>query len=138
VRPRVPKVHEAIMAREKALALHKLADEVARALDTSPVDGIVISSDFNAGLGQGGRRRRRILHLGLPLVSILNGEERVALLAHELAHSVNGDPNRGFFVGTAISSLAQWHYLLRPNRIWQRQPHGTAISSLEGSSFAGA
>ena len=35
------------------------------------------------------------MRLGLPLVSVLEPQERVALIAHEIAHDVNGDPARG-------------------------------------------
>ncbi len=64
-----------------------------------------------------GVRQKRIVNVGLPLWSILDAQERVALLGHELAHGVNGDPVRSFFVGTAIDSLVTWHRSLTPTRL---------------------
>ena len=45
-----------------------------------------------------------MLFIGLPLFAILDDAERVSVLGHELAHGVNGDPTRGFVVGTAMIS----------------------------------
>jgi heat shock protein HtpX len=39
---------------------------------------------------------------------MLDDQEKVALVAHELAHSVNGDFLRGFIVGSALNSLRSW------------------------------
>jgi heat shock protein HtpX len=116
VRPRGATMPERILPRKQYPALYKLADDVAMALGTRPVYGIVADANFNAGFSQVGLRRRSIVSLGLPLFSVLDEQERVALLAHELAHGVNGDPARGFLVGSAINSLARWHFLLQPDR----------------------
>ncbi|MGH2346133.1 MAG: M48 family metallopeptidase, partial [Chloroflexota bacterium] len=56
------------------------------------------------------------LTLGLPLLTILDEQETTALLAHELAHAVNGDATRGFIIGSAEATLARWFYLLAPDR----------------------
>jgi Zn-dependent protease with chaperone function len=53
----------------------------------------------------------------VPLWAILDPEERIALVAHELAHNINGDANRGFFVGSAISSLLRWYWILHPRQL---------------------
>ena len=108
---------EDAVARAEYPTLYKLADEVARALHTRPVDVIVVFADFNAGFAQVGWRRRQVLYLGLPLFNTLSGPERVALLGHELAHGVNGDPNRGRVVGAALQSLQRWYYMLHPGII---------------------
>jgi heat shock protein HtpX len=46
--------------------------------------------------------------------SILNNQEKVAVLAHELAHHINHDPTRSLFIGNAINTLWQWYGLLNP------------------------
>jgi heat shock protein HtpX len=92
----------------------------------------VIDWRFNASFRQVGWRRRNVLMLGLPLLAILNGEERVALIAHRLSHAVNGDPNRGYFTGTAVASLIEWYRLLRPHRIWNFRSHGSSAGALVG------
>jgi heat shock protein HtpX len=68
-----------------------------------------------------------VVSLGLPLWSILKNDERIALLAHELAHVVNGDPTRGLFFKTALDSLTRWYMCWDdPRRLWrQRDPRLT-------------
>jgi len=118
LRPRLPQVKDETAPRDQFPELYRLSDDVACALGASKLDGIVLDGQFNAGYVEAGWRRRRILRLGLPLLAILDGQECVALLAHELAHGVNGDPTRGLFVGSAVSSLAAWYEFLRPDEIW--------------------
>ncbi len=113
LRPRFGKVPEATTSREKLPALFELVDNIAQALDAPPVDGIVITGGFNASYAVCGLKQKRILFIGLPLWTILNHQERAALIGHELAHCVNGDPTRSIFVGTAIQALAEWYNLLR-------------------------
>lgn len=111
-----------IMPRNEFPTLYLLADRIAEQLNAPKVDGITIDWQFNAAFGQKGYRRRRILQIGLPLWTILENQERVALLSHELAHSVNGDPNRQFLIGSAVDTLARWHWVLA-------QGEGMSVSS---------
>jgi Zn-dependent protease with chaperone function len=55
-----------------------------------------------------------VLELGLPLLCILDDQEKLALLAHELAHDVNRDATRGVLVGSAMTSLSRWYAVMRP------------------------
>ncbi len=114
LRPRVLRLTEPVLPRDKYPALYEFADRVAHALQAHPVDGILIDASFSAAIIIVGLRRKRILVLGLPLLSILSRQERVGLVAHEIAHSINGDLNRLFFIGAAITSLATWYDLLYP------------------------
>jgi len=97
--------------------MYELADRVAKALGATPPEGIIVDWQFNAAFGRVGWRRSPILYLGLPLFLILNDRERIALLAHELAHDVNGDPTRDFLTSSAINALLQWHAAIRPTQI---------------------
>jgi Zn-dependent protease with chaperone function len=118
MRPRFGKEpDEDVVLRSEAPTLYAVADEVARALDTAPVTTLVVDADYNASWAVVGLRRRRILSLGLPLLSSLAPQERVALVAHELAHARNGDSSRGLFVGSAVRALAELYYLVSPERI---------------------
>jgi Zn-dependent protease with chaperone function len=117
LRPRLPKRPKKIISREKYPVLYKLVDEISAELGTSTVEGIVISSKFNAMFQQYGWRRKKVLTIGMPLFLILTGQEKVAILGHEIAHGANGDPNRGLILGHAIRSLVDWHYFLYPVRI---------------------
>ena len=121
IRPRFPRLddndREGLVTRAEFPALFALTDRIARTLDARPVEAIVLCEDFNAAYGAFGWRRRPVLFIGLPLFAILDDAERVSVLGHELAHGVNGDPTRGFVVGTAINSLAGWYRMLHPGRI---------------------
>src|SRR5262249_49481019 len=97
---------DAVLTRAEAPQLYALVDSIALTLRTPRVDGILITRAFNAGLGRVGMRQRRLLALGKPLWDVLQGQERVALLAHELAHEVNGDFSRTMVVASACDSLA--------------------------------
>ncbi|GAA4846750.1 M48 family metallopeptidase [Kitasatospora terrestris] len=102
------------VTRPEAPALYGLADRVAAALGTRPVDAIVVDGSFNASFGKHGPRRRSVLHLGLPLWYALTPQQRVALLGHEFGHGVNGDNRRGLWLHSAGSALVEWFRLTRP------------------------
>jgi heat shock protein HtpX len=106
---------EHVVTREQCPTLFKRVDEVARSLNTSGADIIVVDDRFNASITELGRHRKKVLYLGLPLLSILDARETTALLAHELGHCVNGDPKRGHYIGTALYSLIRWHTLFLPS-----------------------
>jgi Zn-dependent protease with chaperone function len=95
-------------------ALKSLIDDITGKLGGAPVRHIVIDEDFNAAYAVAGWRREPMLHLGLPLWIALGPQERVALIAHEIAHGVNGDSSRGFLLGSALGALYEWIGLLRP------------------------
>lgn len=107
-----------ILEREKYPGLHALVERIAQALGSSPVDSIRYDMNYNAAFGRFGWRRRSALILGLPLVASLDGQELVALISHELAHGVSGDPNKGLFLGSAVSALGNWYGLIDPSRRW--------------------
>lgn len=119
LRPRLGKLPDSAATPEQFPTLHMLANRIASALGAAPVDTIVIDHRFNASFGQVGLRQRQVITIGLPLFAILTPQERIAILAHEIAHGVNGDPTRGLLTWTAIQSLVQWHRLLLPDRIWE-------------------
>jgi Zn-dependent protease with chaperone function len=106
------------MSREAFPTLYSLSDGVAQTLGGKPVQDIRWDLRYNAAFGQFGWQRKRTLMLGLPLLAVLDGQELVALLGHELAHQVNGDPSRGFFIGGAFEALGTWYELIDPSRRW--------------------
>lgn len=110
---RLPR-HGGVRYRGDAPALFGLLDRVAAEVGARPVDVVVVSGAFNASYGTVGARRRRMLVLGLPLWDALTGQQRVALIGHELSHGVNGDSRHGLIVGTALSTLARLHAATRP------------------------
>jgi Zn-dependent protease with chaperone function len=108
---------------ETAPELHALAADVARALGTRPPDVLAITPEFNAHWRVGGLRRRRTLAVGAPLLAVLDGPERVALIAHEAGHERNGDARRGLLVGGAVDALAALHDALVPEPDPRRIDH---------------
>jgi Zn-dependent protease with chaperone function len=116
LRPRLGswRADQAVLGREQAPVLYALVDRTADTLGTRRPDRIRISSSFNASYRRGGFRRRVELTLGLPLWTVLTGPQRIALLGHELGHGSNGDVRRGFWLGTALSTLDAWYRLLTP------------------------
>jgi len=125
--PRLPRAPNNLVPRDRIPTWYRLADSVAGAIGATPVYGIVLTADFNASYSQAGvLRRMAILRLGVPLLSVLDAEGRAALLAHELAHSVNGDPLRGLVAGSAINTLATWYGLMRPARLFDQRLGGLA------------
>lgn len=127
--PRLAKPETDFLARKEFPTLYDLAEEVAQAVNAPSPDVIQLDSGFTAQIAEYGWKRQRVLTIGLPLWHILDDDERLALVAHELAHLVNGDPLRGIFVGTAVSSLAKWYTGLHPRALWRPQ-HG-ALAILE-------
>jgi heat shock protein HtpX len=108
MRPRFGKPpKEDVVSRTDAPKLHELVDGVAEALGTKTVDIIVVNHAYNASWWVGGLPRKRVLTLGLPLLTALDPQERVALIAHELAHARNGDATRSFVVGGALHTIGE-------------------------------
>jgi Zn-dependent protease with chaperone function len=99
-----------------APAAFALVATVAEAAGARPPDRIVISDEFNAAYGRAGLRGQRVLVIGLPLWNALTDQQRLAVLGHECAHDVNRDLRSGLLVGTAISTLRRWAWLLYPDR----------------------
>lgn len=114
LRPNFGKLPAGVLPKSDYPTLYRLVDEVADSLNAPRIDAIVIDRQFGASTGRVGLRQQRVLYLGLPLWSILTNQEKVAILSHELAHHVNHDPTRSFFIANAISTLARWHWLLTP------------------------
>ncbi|RNB90261.1 hypothetical protein EDM56_07025 [Brevibacillus fluminis] len=120
-RPRFGRQREEVLERSECPTLYKIVDEMAVLMGAKRIRGIAVNFDYNAAYGTYGLTRKSYVHLGLPLFSILQTQEQIALIAHELGHGVNRDTSRGFFVGTAIDTLCEWHYLIRPDRIIEQE-----------------
>ena len=116
-RPQLGKLPEDHAEPSAFPTFYKVTREVSEALSTTDVAVIEISPYFNASFRQVGLRQKKVLSLGAPLLAVLSSDEIIALIAHELAHGVNGDPLRGLYVGTAINTLSNWHDLLHPHTL---------------------
>lgn len=98
-----------ILPVEKYPALYKLTNQVSRHLNIKSNHTLKLEWYFGAYFARLGLRRRAILGLGWPLLAVSTPQEKIALIAHELAHDVNNDISRGLFVGGAIATLLKWY-----------------------------
>jgi len=133
VRPRLTQPPPARLDRAAFPALHALTDRAAYALGSPAADGIAVSTELNANFRRAGWSGRRHVELGLPLLLLLHRDERTAVVAHELAHGVNGDPLRGQFLYSAVHTLFTCEAVLRPTAIGEsgrEQQFGPFISLL--------
>ncbi|MBF9028987.1 M48 family metalloprotease [Rhodobacterales bacterium HKCCE3408] len=81
-------------------------DTVTDGLGAPPIDAIVVTDDFNAAIAR--HLGRTILMIGALLWQAASPAERHALVAHEVAHLVNGDPRRRGLPGAALTVLDRW------------------------------
>lgn len=137
VRPRLAVEPEVLSTRSECPGLWDLVDRVSGALGVEPPEGLEVQEDFNACVWRCGFSQKRILTLGLPLLWVLDKQERVAIVAHEMSHFANGDPARGALVATALRSLEAWYEVLYPDELWPANPYlnffeklGMAIGNL--------
>jgi Zn-dependent protease with chaperone function len=112
IRPKLIKPPKRFLDRGRFPTLFRLADEVADAVGAQKPKFIRVNEDFNASVYQVGPKQEPVLTIGLSLWTILSSEEKVALLGHEFAHIVSGDPARGRWVGAANDALDSWLQIL--------------------------
>ncbi|MBI5367580.1 MAG: M48 family metalloprotease [Planctomycetes bacterium] len=106
-----------VVERAQVPELYRLIDEVAAAVRAPAIHALALSGDFNACLMHVGWRRRTVLQLGLPLLAVLDPQERVALLGHELGHAVADDPLRSGMIDRALVALSSSAQDLRPDAL---------------------
>ncbi|HXM56640.1 MAG TPA: M48 family metallopeptidase [Candidatus Dormibacteraeota bacterium] len=106
LRPRLGRPpRQGALRRERAPTLYALVDRVAAAARAPTPRIIAVTPDFNAGSGRVGMRRQTLLELGMALWITMPAQLRVALIAHEIGHTINGDPNRALVVQPALSTF---------------------------------
>jgi hypothetical protein len=116
--PHLGKPPRSLLSPVEFPELHSTVDRVAQALGTRAPFGLVLDESFGAHVQRVGWRQRKILSLGFPLVSILDGDELIALIAHALAPSAINRLDKSTFVSMARSTLDRWHDLLYRERLW--------------------
>jgi Zn-dependent protease with chaperone function len=109
------------LTRDQAPTLFGLLDEIGSAIGGQRVETIVASTSYNAAYFR--FHRKPVVEIGMPLWEVLTPPERVALLAHEIGHGVNGDPRRTVFVGRALGTLTAWQSVLLPGVFGNRRYH---------------
>lgn len=138
MRPRLGRLpKEGRLDREEAPRLYACVDAIAAALGTRSVDLVVVDAAYNASWSVVGLRRRRVLRLGLPLLTMLSPAERIALIAHELSHARNRDARRGVFVGGAVRAMLLQYQMLQPDGELVARYHGERWNVRRESGFGG-
>jgi Zn-dependent protease with chaperone function len=128
LRPRIVAAPQELLSRSAFPALYRAADRIADAMHAPHPEAIGISCEFNANFRRAGWRARSYIELGIPLMLLARPDERLAIVAHELSHGVNGDPLRGRFLFSAVATLERWAEVVRPLSIG---------SAAHGVSFGG-
>lgn len=107
VRPRLgrPPRRADCVIPSAAPTLFGLVARVCAAIDAPPPDRIVLDRAYNASVSRQGLRGIVTLRLGARIWLALTPEQRVALLAHEMGHLVNGDPGRGLLVQPVLTTF---------------------------------
>lgn len=133
-RPRFNKIPRNSLDKENFPQLHKLVEDIAAALETEPPDHILITDEFNASVYFAGLSQHKTLSIGLSLFSILDTQEKTAVISHELAHFANGDPLRSSIISVTVNTLAWWFHILHCENIWDfRNGVIMAISEFVGN-----
>lgn len=96
-----------------APCLFGLIDEVAAAIGAPSVKDVVVRPDYNASYLRLGRGKSAV-SIGMALWAVLEPQERVALLGHELGHSTNGDLREMRFFDATLGSVRRWRLVLLP------------------------
>jgi hypothetical protein len=94
-------------------ALEGLTRSIAATLSVRPPT-IVFTDPFDTYTDTIGVRRRSLLVIGIPMFASLSASEQTAVIAHELAHQVNHDPTRSWFVSLARQTLHNWWLVWMP------------------------
>jgi len=116
-RPRIAPDPDHPLARDAAPELYRLVDDISAELRAPRVAMIGVDGDWNAYTYRFGLRQRTAIVIGLPYWHALADQERVALLAHEVGHTVNGDTTRGIVQGNAELLLRHWAFMTEPDDI---------------------
>lgn len=116
--PNLGKLPTSLSSPTEFPQLHRLVGRVSKALGTRVPSGLVLDESFGAHVSSVGWQQQKILSLGLPLTSILDSDELVALIAHSLAPTAGSRLEKSTFVSTARSTLDRWHDLLYRERLW--------------------
>lgn len=92
IRPELPKRprHVARLGPDRAPTTFGLLREIGRLIGAEVPHELLVSRDFNAGVGRVGMHGR-FLEIGAPLWVAAAPQARIALLAHELGHLAHKD-----------------------------------------------
>ena len=95
-----------------------LVHQIAHAAGAPIPQRVGFDHRLNATYHVVGWRRERLLVIGMPMWEALPGQQRVALVAHELGHAAARDSRHRLVVSSALAALREWmllcHYEVSP------------------------
>lgn len=131
--PRWPRTPKDGIDEKEFPALYALIRRIGSSVGLRPIRHLVLDDQWNASYCESGVRLSPVVRLGVPLCAALDDDELIALVGHELAHGVNADSRRGFWVGSACATMEHWWHLLEPNEFWPgRAAHNGVEDELPG------
>lgn len=132
-RPRFGAAPDDTLDRAEAPETYRLLDDISAAMSAPRIAAIGLDGDWNAGTYRFGLRQRHAITFGLPFWRALSDEGRLAILAHEVAHGVNGDTARGGVVGTALRTLVHWIEMTEPDALADESDGFGGLVSIPGN-----
>lgn len=124
-----------IVPRAQLPQLYALIDQAADLLDAPRIDGLILTTEFNASVAEYGWRRRKVLFLGLTYWELLSPQERLGLLGHELGHLVNGDPLRKRLPMMALDILIRTGKAICPESMLPRDMYYGRLVIIEQAAI---
>ncbi len=116
------------LKRSEYPVLFGLLDSISEALKARKVESVTVSPWFDTSIGERGFPPGLHLTMGYPWLYQLTGQEMVALMAHEIAHTRNGDLTRGGVTGNALRMIVRFAWVIRPTAVVTLQGLAGAIS----------
>ena len=124
LRPRLGDIRDAAdVTAASHPRLVALVSDVAAAVGAEPPRRVRLHSALNAHASRPGFLRRPTLTIGVPLFVVLEPQELVSVLGHEMGHFVNGDAALGLVTGAAYGTLSAWWSFVADD--WQARCLGT-------------
>jgi Zn-dependent protease with chaperone function len=102
------------LTRADAPRLFRDLDHISAAMGGPKFTHVVIDDSFSAYVVQ--NKKQLVLGIGAPFWEALTAQQRRAVVAHEIAHLVNGDPARKWIVAVALQMLEKWELLIESER----------------------
>lgn len=113
-RPRFRSVKIKALEKGQFAGVYGILEKIIVDLRSTKIDGIAVSGDYNASFVRSGINGKKYIIIGLPLFYVLEDDERVALLSHEIAHNINNDVSRSVFISEVLAILERWYDFFIP------------------------
>ncbi len=131
--PKRGKNTEKTFRRNDFPVLFGLMDEIAKAANTTSPDGLHLDSDPNAYIAHFRpwmKPSEWVVGIGFTIWEALDDQEKIAVLAHEMSHKVNDDPNRNSILGDAQKVIGAQLNILNAPRLVRNSGFMEAITDL--------